>query len=334
MYILGIETSCDETSVAIVKDGKEILSNLISSQVETHRIFGGVVPEIASRLHVETLNPLVKLVLEEANLSFKDLNLVAVTYGPGLVGALWVGITLAKTLSYALKKPLVGVNHLVAHIFANFLREDPPTFPFIALIISGGHTELVLVEDYDKYKLLGQTLDDAAGEAFDKVARLLGLGYPGGPAIEKEAKKGKLTFDLPRVKCERDLDISFSGLKTSMLYLIKNLGKDKRDLPIPDLAYSFQYRVVEELLERALIALNKFQISTLVLAGGVVANRYLQGKFLEASQKENFKLYMPPPILCTDNAAMVACAGYYLYKKGKVDGLELSADPSLSLGVT
>lgn len=331
MYILGIETSCDETSIAIVEDGKKIIENLIFSQIETHKIFGGVVPEVASRLHMEVLNKIFKLAMEKSNLSIRDINLISVTQGPGLVGSLWIGITFAKTLAYALKKPLIGVNHLVGHIFANFLRKDPPNFPFISLVVSGGHTEWILVEDYDKYKLLGQTLDDAAGEAFDKVARLLGLGYPGGPAIEKAAEKGRLIFDFPKIKCEREIDISFSGLKTSMLYLLKNLQKEGREIPINDLAFSFQYRVIEELLERSFIALNKFQISTLVLAGGVVANKYLQKRFSEASKRENIKLFMPPPILCTDNAAMIASAGYYLYNKGKVDDLDLSADPSLEI---
>ncbi|PMQ01772.1 MAG: tRNA (adenosine(37)-N6)-threonylcarbamoyltransferase complex transferase subunit TsaD [Dictyoglomus sp. NZ13-RE01] len=333
MIVLGIETSCDETSIALVKEGKEILSNIISSQVDIHKIYGGVVPEIASRLHAERINSLLKLALDSAHIRFKDIDLISVTYGPGLVGALWVGITMAKTISLALNKPLIGVNHLVGHIFANFLREDPPEFPFISYIISGGHTELILVEDYDKYKLLGQTLDDAAGEAFDKVARLLGLEYPGGPAIEKVAKDGKLTFDFPKVKCDRDLDISFSGLKTSVLYLIRNLQKEGKAIPIADIAFSFQHRIVEELLERALLALNKFNISTLVLAGGVVANKYLQERFYKASKEEGFKIYMPPPILCTDNAAMIASAGYYLFKKGKIDNLYISANPSLTLGV-
>ncbi len=331
MYILGIETSCDETSIAIVNDGKKIIENLIFSQIETHKIFGGVVPEVASRLHMEVLNKIFKLAMEKSNLSIRDIDLISVTQGPGLVGSLWIGITFAKTLAYALKKPLIGVNHLVGHIFANFLRKDPPNFPFISLVVSGGHTEWILVEDYDKYRLLGQTLDDAAGEAFDKVARLLGLGYPGGPAIEKAAEKGRLIFDFPKIKCEREIDISFSGLKTSMLYLIKNLQKEGREIPINDLAFSFQYRVIEELLERSFIALNKLQISTLVLAGGVVANKYLQKRFSEASKRENIKLFMPPPILCTDNAAMIASAGYYLYNKGKVDDLDLSADPSLEI---
>ncbi|MCX7845215.1 MAG: tRNA (adenosine(37)-N6)-threonylcarbamoyltransferase complex transferase subunit TsaD [Dictyoglomaceae bacterium] len=333
MYILGIETSCDETSVAIVKDGKQIIENLVFSQIEAHRIFGGVVPEVASRLHMEVLNNLFKMIMEKTNLSFKDIDLIAVTNGPGLVGSLWVGITFAKTLAYALKKPLIGINHLVGHIFANFLRDEPPNFPFISLIISGGHTEWVLVEDFDNYKLLGQTLDDAAGEAFDKVARLLGLDYPGGPAIERAAEKGKLVFNFPKIKCERELDISFSGLKTSMLYLIRDLQKEGKEIPINDLAFSFQYRVIEELLERSLIALNKFGISTLVLAGGVVANRYLQRRFSEVAKMENINLFIPPPILCTDNAAMIASAGYYLYNRGKFDDLDLSAYPSLSLGI-
>jgi len=332
MNILGIETSCDETSVAIIRDGREILSNLVSSQIEDHKIFGGVVPEIASRLHAEKLNPLLKLTFEETGLTFNDIDLVCVTQGPGLVGALWIGIVSAKTIAFALNKPLVGVNHLVAHIFANFLRDDPPIFPFISLIISGGHTEFLLVEDYDKYKILGQTLDDAAGEAFDKVARLLGLEYPGGPAIEKLSEGGKLNFNLPKVKCDRDLDISFSGLKTYMLYLIRDIKREGKDLPVSDLAFSFQYRVVEELLERSILAIKRFGINRLVLAGGVVANKYLQNKFLEASKKERFELYMPPPNLCTDNAAMVACAGYYLYKKGKTNDFYLSAEPSLSIG--
>ncbi|HOL40153.1 MAG TPA: tRNA (adenosine(37)-N6)-threonylcarbamoyltransferase complex transferase subunit TsaD [Dictyoglomaceae bacterium] len=333
MILLGIETSCDETSIAIVEDGRKILSNIVSSQIDVHRIYGGVVPEVASRLHVETLNKIIDLALEKAKVDFPSLELISVTYGPGLVGSLWIGIMAAKTLALVLEKPLVGVNHLEGHIFSNFLREDPPDFPFISLIISGGHTELLLVEDVGKYKLLGQTLDDAAGEAFDKVARILGLSYPGGPEIEKEAKKGKPIFNLPKVKCDRDLDISFSGLKTAVLYLVKNMQEKGIPIPIADLAASFQYRVAEELLDRTLFALKKFKVSNLVLAGGVVANRYLQERFYEMAKKEKIKLYMPPKELCTDNGAMVACAGYHLYKKGITHGLDLSADPNLSLGV-
>lgn len=225
MITIGIETSCDETSLALVEDGNKILSNIVSSQIDIHKIYGGVVPEVASRLHVEVINKLIDVALEKANLSFKDIDLIAVTHGPGLIGSLWVGIMVGKTLSLALEKPIVGVNHLEGHIFANFLREDPPIFPFISLIISGGHTEYLLVEGIRKYKLLGQTLDDAAGEAFDKVARILGLSYPGGPEIERLAKKGNPVFNLPKIKCDRDLDISFSGLKTAILYLVRDLKK-------------------------------------------------------------------------------------------------------------
>uniref|UniRef100_A0A7C3MKV6 tRNA N6-adenosine threonylcarbamoyltransferase n=1 Tax=Dictyoglomus thermophilum TaxID=14 RepID=A0A7C3MKV6_DICTH len=332
MITIGIETSCDETSIALVEDGTKILSNIVSSQIDIHKIYGGVVPEVASRLHVEVINKLIDVALEKANLSFKDIDLIAVTHGPGLIGSLWVGIMVGKTLSLALEKPIVGVNHLEGHIFANFLREDPPTFPFISLIISGGHTEYLLVEGIRKYKLLGQTLDDAAGEAFDKVARILGLSYPGGPEIEKVAKNGNPVFNLPKVKCDRDLDISFSGLKTAILYLVRDLKNEGKEIPVADIAASFQKRVVEELIERALIAVKKFKINTLVLSGGVIANSYLQERFKKISVEEKIKLYLPPKELCTDNAAMVASAGYHLYKNGYVNDLSLSAIPDLPLG--
>jgi len=332
MITIGIETSCDETSIALVEDGNKILSNIVSSQIDIHKIYGGVVPEVASRLHVEVINKLIDVALEKANLRFKDIDLIAVTHGPGLIGSLWVGIMVGKTLSLALEKPIVGVNHLEGHIFANFLREDPPIFPFISLIISGGHTEYLLVEGIKKYKLLGQTLDDAAGEAFDKVARILGLSYPGGPEIERLAKKGNPVFNLPKIKCDRDLDISFSGLKTAILYLVRDLKNAGKEIPVADISVSFQKRVVEELIERALIAVKKFKINTLVLSGGVVANSYLQEMFKKISEEENIKLYLPPKELCTDNAAMVASAGYYLYKNGYVNDLTLSAIPDLPLG--
>lgn len=332
MITLGIETSCDETSIGLLKDENKILSNIVSSQIEVHKIFGGVVPEIASRIHVETINKLLDIALDKANINFKDINLISVTYGPGLVGALWVGIMLAKTLSLALDKPLIGVNHLEGHIFSNFLREDPPNFPFIALIISGGHTEYILVEDVGKYKLLGQTLDDAAGEAFDKVARILGLPYPGGPEIDRISKMGKPIFNFPKIRCERELDISFSGIKTAVLYLVNDLKREKSELPIADIAASFQKRVVEELLERAFLALKKFNIKTLVVSGGVAANSLIQERFKEEAMKENIKLYIPPKELCTDNGAMIACAGFYLYNKGFISDFSLSAIPDLSLG--
>lgn len=332
MITLGIETSCDETSIGLLENGNKILSNIVSSQIEIHKTFGGVVPEIASRLHVETINKLLDMALDNANLKFKDIDLIAVTHGPGLVGALWVGIMVAKTLSLALNKPLIGVNHLEGHIFSNFLREDPPDFPFISLIISGGHTEYILVEDFGKYKILGQTLDDAAGEAFDKVARILGLPYPGGPEIDKISKMGKAIFNFPKIRCDRELDISFSGIKTAVLYLVKDLKREKQEIPIADIAASFQKRVVEELLERALLALKKFNIKTLVVSGGVAANSLIQERFKEEAEKEDIKLYIPPKELCTDNGVMIACAGYHLYNKGFINDFNLSAIPDLILG--
>lgn len=332
MITLGIETSCDETSIGILRNEKEILSNIVSSQIEIHKAFGGVVPEVASRIHVEVINKLIDLALEEAKVDFKDIDLIAVTYGPGLVGALWVGIMTAKTLSLALNKPLIGVNHLEGHLFANFLREDPPKFPFIALIVSGGHTEYILAEDIGKYRILGQTLDDAAGEAFDKVARILGLSYPGGPEIDRISKMGKPIFNFPKIKCDRELDISFSGIKTAVLYLVNDLKKEGKEIPIADIAASFQKRVVEELLERASLALKKFNIKTLVVSGGVAANSYIQERFKEEAIKEDFKLYIPPKELCTDNGVMIACAGYHLYKKGFKSTLDISAIPDLVLG--
>jgi N6-L-threonylcarbamoyladenine synthase len=307
--ILGIETSCDDTSIAIVKDGKTILSNIISSQINAHRPFGGIVPELASRKHCEIINKLLDIALKEASVKLEDISGIAVTTGPGLEGALLVGASVAKTLHLLTNIPLIPINHMHGHIYAHFLSETPPSFPFIALIASGGHTQLIKVNKHLSFELLGQTRDDAAGEAFDKTARSLGLGYPGGPIIEKTAKEGNIkAFKFPIGLKHSPLEFSFSGLKTAVIQTLKSLEKP---YPIPDLCASFQNTVIETLLQKALYACKSENISTLVLAGGVMANRALTHSFKNRCEKETITLHALPPVLCTDNAAMIAAVGYY-----------------------
>lgn len=352
MKILAIETSCDETSAAVVKDGPstslgvkiKILSNIVATQVEFHKKYGGIVPEVASRKHIEVINPIIKAALEKAKTKFKDLDAVAVTYGPGLVGSLLVGLCAAKSISYSLDIPLIGVNHLEAHIYANYLdplsvsplirgrcpkdRGGEPKFPFVTLIVSGGHTMLVLVKDHGKFELLGRTRDDAAGEAFDKVARLLKLGYPGGPIIDKLAKEGNpdaIKFTRPMM--DQGFDFSFSGIKTAVVNLInKSEGHATKDV-----AASFQQAVVDVLVEKTIRAAKEYKCKTIALAGGVSANSCLRNELKKRCKKEKIKVHIPPLNLCTDNAAMIGCAGYYHYKKGKLSNLELSAVASLKL---
>ncbi|MBR3249872.1 MAG: tRNA (adenosine(37)-N6)-threonylcarbamoyltransferase complex transferase subunit TsaD [Clostridia bacterium] len=322
---LGIESSCDETSVAVVKNGREILSNVIDSQIKIHEKYGGVVPEIASRNHIEAISRVTKKALEDARINFNDIDAITPTYGPGLVGALLVGLSYAKALSFAINKPLVGVNHIQGHIAANYITYKELEPPFLCLLISGGNTQLIHVKDYTEFEILGKTRDDAIGEAFDKVARVVGLGYPGGPKVDKLAKEGQANIELPKTHID-NLDFSFSGIKTAVI----NLNHNKPDINKADLCASFQKTVTEMLIENTKMALKQTGLKTLAIGGGVSANSYIRNEFLKLEQ-ENIKVYMPDMKLCTDNAAMIASAGYYNFVQGKRDKLDLNAVPNLKL---
>lgn len=322
---LGIESSCDETSVAVVKNGREVLSNVIDSQIKIHEKYGGVVPEIASRNHIEAISRVTKKALEEAKISFDDIDAITPTYGPGLVGALLVGLSYAKALSYALNKPLVGVNHIEGHIAANYITYKELEPEFLCLLISGGNTQLIHVKDYTEFKMLGKTRDDAIGEAFDKVARVVGLGYPGGPKVDNLAKEGKANIELPKTHID-NLDFSFSGIKTAVI----NLNHNKPDINKSDLCASFEKTVTEMLIENTKKAIEQTGLKTLAIGGGVSANSYIRNEFIKLEQ-EGIKVYMPDMKLCTDNAAMIASAGYYNYINGKKDELNLNAVPNLKL---
>ena len=325
---LGIESSCDETSVAVVKNGREILSNIIDTQIPIHEKYGGVVPEIASRNHIEAISRVTKRAIQEAEVNFKDIDAITPTYGPGLVGALLVGLSYAKALSFAVNKPLVGVNHIEGHIAANYITHKEIKPPFICVMMSGGNTQIVHVKDYTKFEVLGKTRDDAIGEAFDKVARVVGLGYPGGPKVDKLAKEGKANIELPKTHFDEDtLDFSFSGIKTAVI----NLNHKNPNINKADLCASFQKNVTDTLIENVKKAVDKTKIKRIVLAGGVSANSYIRGKFLEF-ERDGIKVYMPDLKLCTDNAAMIASAGYYNFIEGKRDELNLNAIPNLKLG--
>ena len=323
---LGIESSCDETSVAVVKNGREVLSNIINSQIKIHEKFGGVVPEIASRNHVEAISDVTKKALEEAKITFNDIDNIACTYGPGLVGALLVGVSYAKGVSYALNKPLTGTNHIEGHIAANYISHKDLKPPFLCLIISGGHTHLVHIQDYDKFEIIGRTKDDAIGEAFDKVARVIGLGYPGGPKVDKLAKEGQANIELPKTHIE-GLDFSFSGIKTAII----NLHHKNPEINKADLCASFEKYVTDILINNAIKAAEQLKIKTIALAGGVSANSYIREQFLKL-QEQGYKIYYPDQILCTDNAAMIASAGYYRFISGVTSGLDLNAVPNLKIG--
>ncbi len=314
MLILGIETSCDETAAAVVKDGTEILSNIVFSQVKIHTKFGGVVPELACRSHITNISIVIKQAMEEANLSMNDLDGVAVTVGPGLIGALLIGVNTAKGISYSLHKPLIPVNHLEGHLLSIFLEKNYPEFPFVALIISGGHTDLYMVEDFGKYKVLGRTRDDAVGESFDKVARMLDLGYPGGPVVEQIAKDGLCgNVNFPRPMLVRgNSDFSFSGLKTSVRNYLANNGTKSNKA---DIAAEFQQAILDVLSFKAFQAVENSKCKNLVVAGGVSANNFLRENLTKNAQKKKVDIYIPGHNLCTDNAAMIACAGYFQYKK-------------------
>ena len=335
--ILGIETSCDETAAAVVEDGVRILSSVVASQSDLHAQFGGIFPEVASRQHIITIYPVLDQALKEAHLKLADLDAIAVTRGPGLPGSLVVGINMAKGLAIGSGLPLLGINHLEGHLYSAWLSEGEgkekkrlPQFPLLALIVSGGHTELVLMEDHLKYQRLGGTLDDAAGEAFDKVARLLDIGYPGGPAVQAAAEGGDpKTFDFPRAWLDDSYNFSFSGLKTAVLRTVQDLKKEKKkELPIPDLAASFQAAVVEVLVHKTFLAAEEFKTKDILIAGGVSANRLLRDQF---KSQRKYKVHIPPLSLCTDNAAMIAGAGCFRFCVGQRDSLEMDAAPTWSI---
>lgn len=334
VLILAIESSCDETAASVVKNGRQILSNVISSQIALHTLYGGVVPEIASRKHIEKINQVIEEALSEAGVTLEEIDAVGVTYGPGLVGALLVGVAEAKAIAYAAKKPLIGVHHIEGHVSANFIEHPDLEPPFVCLIVSGGHTHLVVVKDYGEFEIIGRTRDDAAGEAFDKVARAVGLGYPGGPKVDKAAKEGnKHAVEFPRAKvADAPYDFSFSGLKSAVLNYINHAKMMGEEICVPDLVASFQNAVVDSLVTRAVAAAKEFGYDKLAIAGGVASNSALREAMKEACDREHLKFYYPSPIFCTDNAAMIGVAAYYEYKKGNRSGWNLNAVPNLKLG--
>ena len=333
VVILGIETSCDETSAAVLVDGTDLRSHVISSQITTHQKYGGVVPEIASREHSLHLQPVVQQALDEAKVGFNDLSALAVTYGPGLVGSLLVGVSGAKAMAYAAGIPLIGINHLEGHIYANFLHHQDLKFPFLALLVSGGHTHIILFEAHGQYRVLGHTRDDAAGEALDKVARTLGLRYPGGPQIQKTAMEGNAqAFKFPRAMLEpKSLDFSFSGMKSAVLNTLNSARMRGETLSVPDLAASFQQAVVDVLVRKTLMAVEQTGVKTVLLAGGVAANNLLRETLVHQLSERSVRLVFPPPIFCTDNGAMIAIAGYYHYLAGDFAPWTLNAVPGLNL---
>ena len=334
VLILAIESSCDETAAAVVKNGRTVLSNIIYSQITLHTLYGGVVPEIASRKHIEKINQVIEAALSEAGVTLKEIDGVAVTYGPGFVGALLVGVAEAKAIAYAAKKPLIGVHHIEGHIAANFIENPELEPPFLALVVSGGHTHLVRVEDYGRFDIIGRTRDDAAGEAFDKVARAIGLGYPGGPKIDKTAKEGNPeAVSFPRAHVEEaPYDFSFSGVKSSVLNYINGCRMKGEEYSQADIAASFQKAVTDVLVEKAMHAVEEYHADKFAIAGGVASNSALRAAMQEACKRRGIKLYYPSPVYCTDNAAMIGSAAYYEYKNGTRHGWDLNAVPNLKLG--
>ena len=334
IQILAIESSCDETAAAVVKNGREVLSNVISSQIALHTLYGGVVPEIASRKHIEKINQVIEAALSQAGVTLQEIDAIGVTYGPGLVGALLVGVAEAKAISYAAKIPLVGVHHIEGHISANYIENKDLEPPFLCLVVSGGHTHLVKVADYGKYEILGKTRDDAAGEAFDKVARAIGLGYPGGPKIEKASQNGNPNaIPFPQAKiADNPYDFSFSGVKSAVLNYINSCKMKKVEIVPEDIAASFQKAVVDVLVAHSMHAVQEFGIKKFAIAGGVASNGVLRECMREACRKRGVAFYHPSPILCTDNAAMIGAAAYYEYLAGTRHGLDLNAIPNLKLG--
>ncbi len=332
--VLAIETSCDETAAAVVRNGREVRSNIISSQIELHKIYGGVVPEIASRKHIEKINQVIEEALAEAQTSLEDIDVIGVTYGPGLVGALLVGVAEAKAISFAAKKPLIGVHHIEGHICANFIEHKQLEPPFLCLVVSGGHTHLVLVKDYGVYEIIGRTRDDAAGEAFDKIARAIGLGYPGGPKIDKLSREGNPdAIVFPRAHIEgAPYDFSFSGLKSAVLNYLNSQQMKNEEINKADVAASFQQSVVDVLVSRTMLAAKDFGMKQVAVAGGVAANSALKKAMMEACKENRLDFYCPSPVYCTDNAAMIGAAAYYEYIKGNFSGLDLNAVPNLKIG--
>ena len=333
-FILAIESSCDETAASVVKNGRTILSNVISSQIALHTLYGGVVPEIASRKHIEKINQVIEEALSEANVTLDDLDAIGVTYGPGLVGALLVGVAEAKAIAYAKKLPLVGVHHIEGHVSANYIEHPDLEPPFLCLIVSGGHTHLVIVKDYGEFEILGRTRDDAAGEAFDKVARAIGLGYPGGPKVDKLAREGNPdAIVFPKGKLgDCPYDFSFSGVKSAVLNYINNAQMKGEEINRADLAASFQKSVVDVLVEHTMLAAKDYHMDKIGIAGGVASNGALREAMTKACEKRGYKFYRPSPIFCTDNAAMIGVAAYYEYIKGTRHGWDLNAVPNLKLG--
>lgn len=334
VLILAIESSCDETAASVVKNGRTVLSNVISSQIATHTVYGGVVPEIASREHIKAINYVIERALSEANVTLEDITAIGVTYGPGLVGALLVGVAEAKAIAYASHKPLIGVHHIEGHVSANFIENPDLEPPFVCLIVSGGHTHLVIVKGYGEFEIIGRTRDDAAGEAFDKVARAVGLGYPGGPKVDKAAKEGNThAMEFPRAKvADSPYDFSFSGLKSAVLNYINHAKMTGEEIYVPDLVASFQNAVVDVLVSRAITAAKEYGYKKLAIAGGVASNSALRAAMKEACDKNGITFYHPSPIFCTDNAAMIGVAAYYEYIKGNRSGWDLNAVPNLKLG--
>ena len=332
--ILAIESSCDETAAAVVVNGREVRSNVISSQIALHTLYGGVVPEIASRKHIEKINQVITQALEDADTTLEEIDAIGVTYGPGLVGALLVGVAEAKAIAYAAKKPLVGVHHIEGHICANYIENKELEPPFLCLVASGGHTHLVKVADYGKYEIIGRTRDDAAGEAFDKVARAIGLGYPGEPKIEKKAKEGNdKAIVFPKAKvAENPYDFSFSGLKSAVLNYINGCKMKRQEINEADIAASFQKAVIDVLVEHAVHAAKEYRIDKFAIAGGVASNQTLREAMEKACKERGIQFYHPSPIFCTDNAAMIGSAAYYEYLQGRRDGWDLNAVPNLKLG--
>ena len=330
---LAVESSCDETSVAVLKNGREVLSNIINTQVDLHKKFGGVVPEVASRKHIENIDVVLQEALDKANIALNDIDHIAVTYGPGLVGALLVGLSHAKALAFTLNKPLVGVNHIEGHVSANYIEHKDLKPPFITLIVSGGHTHLVEVKDYGEYEILGRTRDDASGEAFDKIARAMGLGYPGGPIVDRLAKEGnKNAIDFPRAYLDEGYDFSFSGLKSAVLNYLNAKKMKNEEIVVEDVCASFQEAVVEVLSQKAIKAAKEKGYNTITLAGGVACNSALRDKLTELGKTNNIDIKYPSPVLCTYNAAMIGCAGYYSYINGRRDDKSLNAVPNLRMG--
>ena len=334
VLILAIESSCDETAAAVVKNGREVLSNVINTQIAIHTEYGGVVPEIASRKHIENINPVIRKALEDAGVTLDDIDAIGVTYGPGLVGALLVGVAEAKAIAFAKNKPLVGVHHIEGHISANYVENKELEPPLVALVVSGGHTHLVKVNDYGEYEIVGRTRDDAAGEAFDKVARAIGLGYPGGPKIDKLAKEGNPdAIEFPRAHVDdAPYDFSFSGIKSAVLNYINSANMQGKEINHADVAASFQKAVVDALVSRAVRLAKECGMDKLAIAGGVASNSALRAAVQEECAKNNIKFYSPSPVLCTDNAAMIGAAAYYEYIKGVRHGYDLNAVPNLKLG--